>query len=76
MPHDNQSAADEAPALMDRIAQAPALDELMARTKHDYDTAEKRRGLVAALRADRAAWESKRGETRSEPTTETGDNNG
>ena len=60
----NTGAAGEgesAPELMDQIATEPALDELMARSP-DHFTPERRRALVQRLRAERAAWENKRGQ--------------
>ena len=52
----------DAPELMDQIATEPALDELIARSP-DHFTPERRRALVQRLRAERAAWENKRGQS-------------
>ena len=68
MPLDATTTLPDAPELMERIAAEPALDELMARAP-DYFTPERRKALVMRLRADRAAWEQKRGESNSAPTS-------
>ena len=74
MPLDANTPLPDAPELMERIAREPSLDELMARSPQRLKDMAAKQGVslakVLRLRADRAAWEQKRGETNPAPTSE------